>query len=222
MLRTVAFDFEGARQISQSARIVRGGEFPDAQYYSIDQIAAGNIALQQGNYAEALALFKNVQELDANAKFFMHWEWRLTADLESSNASLLSGNAANARTLADGLLKSALAVTDPYLHVLAWDLQARVAMAEHNSSAARESIQHALAIVDSSELDSGAWQTFATASQVYSNARELKLAQTYRDRAEACIFKIADSFEPEEPLRAIFLAAPPVRHVLSQKAMGKS
>jgi DNA-binding winged helix-turn-helix (wHTH) protein/tetratricopeptide (TPR) repeat protein len=222
MLRTVAFDFDGARQISQSARIVRGGEFPDAQFYSIDQIAAGNIALQQGKHSEALELFRNVQELDAHAKFFMHWQWRMTADLESSNASLLSGNAANARTLADGLLKSALAVSDPYLHVVAWDLQARVAMAENNSSAALESIQQALAIVDGSELDSGAWQTFATASQVYRNAGKLKIAETYRDRAEACIFKIADSFAPEEPLRAIFLAAPPVRHVLSQRAMGKA
>jgi hypothetical protein len=222
MLRTIAFDFDGARQISQSARTVREGEFPDAQYFSIDQIAAGNIALQQGKYSEALELFKNVQELDARAKFFMHWQWRMTADLESCNASLLSGNSANARTLADSLLKSALAVSDPYLHVLAWDLQARVAMAEDDSSAARESIQQALTIVDSSELDSGAWQTFATASQVFRNARERKLAETYRDRAEACIFKIADSFEPEEPLRAIFLAAPPVQHVLSQRAMGKA
>ena len=69
MLRAIAFDFEGARQICQAACNVRGGEFPDAQYYSIDQIAAGNIALQQGKYSEALEHFRQVQDLDVHTKF---------------------------------------------------------------------------------------------------------------------------------------------------------
>src|SRR5258708_40017717 len=109
----MAFDFEGARQICQATCNVRG-EFPDGQYYAIDQIAAGNMALQQGKCSEALEHFRQVQDLDAHAKFFMHWEWRMMADLESSNACLLSGNVVNARTAADGLLKSALATSDPY------------------------------------------------------------------------------------------------------------
>jgi tetratricopeptide (TPR) repeat protein len=217
MLRSIAFDFEGARKISQAARNVREGEFPDAQYYSIDQIAAGNIALQQRKYSEALEHFSRVQNLDVHAKFFMHWEWRIMADLESSNTWLLSGNAANARTLANGLLKSALATSDPYLHALAWDLQARVAMAECDLPGALESMQRALAIVESSEIQAGAWQTFATASQVYQHAQDLKTAETYRNRAESCLLQIANSFEPDEPLRATFLTAGPVRRILYEK-----
>src|ERR1700741_2066633 len=73
MLRAIAFDFEGAGQICQAARSVRGGEFPDAQYYSIDQIAAGNIALQREEYSEAVEHFRHVQDLDEPTKFFMHW-----------------------------------------------------------------------------------------------------------------------------------------------------
>ena len=222
MLRTIAFDFEGARQICQAARNVRGGEFPDAQYYSIDQIAAGNIALQQGKYSEALEHFRHVQDLDVHAKFFMHWEWRMMADLESSNAWLLSGNAVNARTAADGFLKSALSTSDPHLQALAWDLQARVAMAESDLQGARESIQRALAIVDRFEILCAAWQIFATASQVCRHARELKTAETYRDRAESCILQIVDSFEPDEPLRATFLTADPVRRILHGKVATKA
>jgi hypothetical protein len=37
----------------------------------------------------------------------MNWEWRMTAQLELSNAWLLSENFAKARTAADGVLKSA-------------------------------------------------------------------------------------------------------------------
>jgi tetratricopeptide (TPR) repeat protein len=222
MLRTITFDFEGARQICQAARNVREGEFPDAQYFSIDQIAAGNLALQQGKYSEALEHFRQVQDLDVHAKFFMHWEWRMMADLESSNAWLLSGNAVNARIAADRLLKSALATSDPHLQAVAWDLQARLATAESNLKGARESIQRALAIVDSSEIHAGAWQTFATASQVYRHAKELKTAERYRDRAESCILQIANSFEPDEPLRATFLAADPVHRILHGKVATKT
>jgi DNA-binding winged helix-turn-helix (wHTH) protein/tetratricopeptide (TPR) repeat protein len=221
MLRTVAFDFEGARQISQSARHVREGEFPDAQFSSIDQIAAGNLALHQRKYSEALENFRQVQNLDAHAQFFMHWEWRMVADLEASNAWLLSGNSVNARKVADALLKTALATSDPYMHALAWDLQARVAMAESDLPTARESIQRALEIVNGSEIENGAWQTFATASQIFHHAKDPKTAETYRDRAESCILQIANSFEPEEPLRATFLAADPVRQILQGIASAK-
>jgi len=219
-LRTMAFDFEGARQICQATCNVRG-EFPDGQYYAIDQIAAGNMALQQGRYSEALEHFRHVQDVDVHTKFFMHWAWRMMAHLESSNAWLSSGNIVNARTAADGFLKSALSTSDPYLQALAWDLKARVAMAESNLQGARESIQRALAIVDSSEIQGVAWQIFATASQVCRHAKELKTAGTYRDRAESCILQIVDSFEPDESLRATFLAAAPVRRVLGETPVNK-
>ena len=139
------------------------------------------------------------------------------ADLESSNAWLLSGNIVNARTVADGLLNSALSTSDPYLQALAWDLQARVAMAESDLRGARESIQRALAIVNSSEILAAAWQIFATASQVCKYAKELETAEAYSDRAEACVLKIANSFAADEPLRATFLSADPVRRILHRK-----
>jgi len=144
------------------------------------------------------------------------------ADLESGNAWLLSGNVVNARTPADRLLKSALATSDPYLQALAWDLRARVALAESDLQGARESIQQAVAIVDRFEILFAAWQTFATASQVYKDAKEVKTAEAYRARAESCILQIADSFEPDEPLRATFLASDPVRRILGVSAVSKA
>jgi len=220
-LRTAAFDFEGARQICQATCNARG-EFPDAQYYAIDQIAAGNMALQQGKYSEALEHFTHVQDLGAHTKFFMHWEWRMMAQLESGNAWLLSGNIVNARTAADGFLKSALPTSDPYLQALAWELKARVAMAERDSHRALESIQQALALVEKSEIAVAAWQVYGTAWQAYESVKQHKTAETNRERAEACILKIANSFAPDEPLRAMFLAAAPVRRILREKVVNKA
>jgi DNA-binding winged helix-turn-helix (wHTH) protein/tetratricopeptide (TPR) repeat protein len=220
-LRTLAFDFEGARRICQ-ASCNAAGEYPDEQSHAIDQMAAGNVALHQGKYSQALEHFKHVQDLEVHTKFFLHWAWRMMAQLESSNAWLLSGNIVNARTAADGFLKSALSTSDPHLQALGWELQARVALAESDLQAAREFLQQGLAIVDKFEILVAAWQTFATASQVYKYAKEVKTAEAYRDRAESCILKIADSFEPNEPLRATFLAATPVRSILGEKVVNKA
>ena len=95
-------------------------------------------------------------------------------------------------------------------------------MAESDLLGARESVQRALAIVDGSEIQGTAWQIFATASQVCRHAKELKTAERYRDRAESCILRIVDSFEPDEPLRATFLTADPVRRVLHGKVATKA
>jgi hypothetical protein len=60
----------------------------------------------------------------------------------------------------------------------------------------------------------GAWQVHATAWQLYLHAREDKPAEANRERAEACILKIANSFARDEPLRASFLSAPSIARVL--------
>jgi DNA-binding winged helix-turn-helix (wHTH) protein/tetratricopeptide (TPR) repeat protein len=219
-LRTMAFDFEGARRICQANCNARG-EFPDGQYYVVDQIAAGNIALHQGKYSQAIEHFRHVQELGVHTKFFMHWAWRVMGQLESVNASLLSGNIAEARTGADRSLQSALSTADPELRALAWEVKARVALSENDLPAACDRIQQALAIVDKFEIPVAAWQILASAWQIYQHANERKAAETYRDRAQASILKIANSFAPDEPLRATFLAAAPIRRILREKVTSK-
>ena len=144
------------------------------------------------------------------------------ADFESGNAWLLSGNAVNARTAAEGFLKSALSTSDPHLQALAWDLKTRVAMAESDLQSARESIEQALAIVDKFEILVAAWQVYGTAWQLHQRVKEHKTAETNRRRAETCILSIANSFAADEPLRTTFLSATPVRLILGEKVVNKA
>ncbi|MGC1903181.1 MAG: AAA family ATPase [Candidatus Acidiferrum sp.] len=219
-LRTVAFDFEGARRICQGTGKV-GGEYPDSQGETIDQMAAGCIALYGGEYGRAIEHFRNVLEPAVRTKFFRHWWWRLMARLESSNTWLMSGDLSRAGNAADSFLESALSTADPHLQTLAWNLTTRVAMAKNDFLGARESIQQALAIVDKFEILVAAWQVYATAWQVFQHLKEHKTAETNRERAETCILKIANSFAPDEPLRATFLAAAPVRRILRETPVNK-
>ena len=181
---------------------------------TISRIASGYIAIEQGDYARAIEHFRHICVPEVTVKFFLHWVWRMTAQLESGNAWLLSGDIPHARTAANESLEAALSTADPHLQALAWELKARVAMAENDLMGARDCIEHSLAIVDKFEILVAAWQAYATAGQLYQSVGEHHLAEMHRKRSQSCILKIADSFALEEPLRATFLAATPVHRIL--------
>ena len=167
----------------------------------------------------AIRLFGRVSDPVVTTKFFLHWTWRIFAQLELSNAWLLSGNIKKARTTADRFHESALSTADPHLQALAWELKTRVAIAEGDLASAQGHIQEALAIIDKFEILAAAWQVHGTASRLYTQLKDRKTAETHRERAKACILTIANSFDPDEPLRASFLAAAPVRRILDEKVV---
>ena len=220
-LRSIAFDFEGATRICRETGMV-GGDNPVAYGETIYQMAAGYLALYAGKYPQAIDHFRNVCEPAIPTKFFLHWWYRLMARLESINACLLSGNLPSARAAAKDFLLSALSTADPYLQALAWDLKARLAMTESDWHGARESMRQACGIVEKFEILVPAWQVYSTAWHLHERLKESQKAKASRKRAATCILKIADSFAPDEPLRATFLAAAPVRRILHDQTSTKS
>jgi len=58
--------------------------------------------------------------------------------------------------------------------------------------------------------------------EFYRQSKNEKGAEMHRKRAEARILKIANSFALEEPLRATFLTAAPVRRILGGKVGDKA
>ena len=221
-LRMLLFDFAGARQICDAlSEEASFGSFV-GQQQCLGRIAAGYMELERKEYTGALEQFTQAGESAATQKFFLRWAWRLTAEMEAGNAWLLAGNIPNARASADNYLQSALSTADPHLRALAWDLKARVAMAENDWASARKHIHCAIAIVEEFEVLVAAWQSYATAWRMCLHEKENKTAETNRQRAEACILKIANSLEPDEPLRATFLAAAPIREILHAKAKNRA
>jgi hypothetical protein len=72
-------------------------------------------------YDHAIEHFRQVRNPELTPKFFLHWIWRMTAQLGLSNVWLLSGNILNARLEADLFLESALSTADPHMQALAWE-----------------------------------------------------------------------------------------------------
>jgi hypothetical protein len=135
-----------------------------------------------------------------------------------SNVWLEAGDLSNARNEADGFLESALSTADPYLHVLAWEVSARVAIKHEEWAHAEESIRKALAVLNDFEIPLAAWRVHSTASEFCRRTQKGEAAEEHRGRARTAILVIANSFQPEEQLRKLFLSAAPIKGFVPEVA----
>src|SRR5262249_35504524 len=143
--------------------------------------------------------FAKVLDAKKIPKFFVHWYWRMNAQLGLGNVWLASGNVQKARLEADRFLESALSTAEPNLQALAWDLKPRVAMAEKDWTAAEENVEKALAVLRAFEIPTTAWRVHATRSDLDRQGKDGAAAETHRARAEAIILALANSFAPDDP-----------------------
>src|SRR5262249_22250802 len=125
------------------------------------------------------------------------------------------GNLPKAGVEADGFLESALAISDPNLRALAWDMKARIAMAMKDWNGAAGYIQEALAILENFDIPMATWRIHATAWDLYCHMNDRVTALNHRARAQAVILNIANSFERGEPLKESFLNAATIRGVFA-------
>jgi tetratricopeptide (TPR) repeat protein len=220
-LRIVAMDFAGAQQLCDTMIRSDSGD-PTGQPKTIAWFAAGNAAPLEGIYDQALENFRQVIDEEVTPKFFLHWYWRMQARFGVAKVWLAWGKLGNARIETGQLLEAALSTADPGLQALAWEVSARLAIANKDGKSAEKSLRNGLAILEKFEIPMAAWRLDRTAWVFYQQAKNEKAAEVHRKRAESCILKIANSFAPEEPLRATFLAAAPVRHILREKVAAKS
>jgi len=180
------------------------------------RIADGYAAIFQGNHEKAWESFAEVRDYEVTPRFFLHWHWRMHAELGATEARLSAGDIPNARREADGFLQSALSVGEPNLLAFAWEINSRVARAEENGRAARQHIDKALAIQKQFEIPVSGWLVHRTAWDTCRDEGDSERAEHHRLRAHELIMKIADSFEPDEPLRACFLGVPPIRRIFEE------
>jgi DNA-binding winged helix-turn-helix (wHTH) protein/tetratricopeptide (TPR) repeat protein len=212
-LRTTVLDFAGARELCEGMAARGTAAYWRGPSRSIGGIASGYAALEQGDYDDASRSFAGVLDPKKTPKFFLHWYWRMNARLGLSNVWLASGKLREARLEADRFLQSALSTDEPNLRALAWEVGARVAMAEKDLNAAEEKIERSLAVLQAFEIPTTAWRVHATRSDLYRQAGNDTAAEAHRARAEAIILALANSFAPDDPVRNAFLVAASVRRI---------
>jgi DNA-binding winged helix-turn-helix (wHTH) protein/tetratricopeptide (TPR) repeat protein len=224
-LRTVVLDFDGARRLCDTIADTATAYLPREHHernplQTIARLAAGYAELERGHHDDASRYFEQILDPAITPKFFLHWYWRMNAQLGLSNVWLAAGSLGRARTAADGFLASALSTAEPNLQALGWDMQARVSMAEKDWQGADRDIERGLAVLERFDVPTVAWRLHATRSELYRRSRNGDAAEVHRARAERVILSLANSFEPDEPLRRSFLAAGPVRRLLKPRGAG--
>ena len=220
-LRMLALDFEGSARVCDAILGMKTA-YPVAQPESITRIAKGYSAIAEG-FAEldkgrckhAVELFGHVLDPQNTPKFFLHWMWRMTAQLGVTESWFYSNEIEKASPEADTFLHSALETADPHLQALAWEIQTRVAVAKKDWGRADDCLHKALEIVHGFEVPVAGWQVHATAWRLFESKQQYAEAESHREQAQACILKIADSFPKGEPLRESFLSAAPITRILS-------
>ncbi len=89
-LHTLGFDFVGARQLCESLMRTRE-DVPPAQLETIARLASGYIELEHGRYDQAARYFEEIRDCEVTPKFFLHWYWRMQAQLGLTHVRLASG-----------------------------------------------------------------------------------------------------------------------------------
>jgi tetratricopeptide (TPR) repeat protein len=214
-----AMDFAGALAICNSTLpLVRDPELrptPDSRtpfpVIRICLILTGTAETALGNYESALEHL--LLDMDPLPIVFA-WYWRMPLESALTELWLAKGDLAQARPQAERFLKIALATAEHTWQALAWEVNARIAMAELELTKAHDCVAKGLSAMEGFEVPLAAWRVHATAFELYQNSGDRDLAERHLALSRATIMKLANSMSAEEPLRQKFLSAPMVRKIL--------
>jgi hypothetical protein len=144
------------------------------------------------------------------------WAWYGRIQLESALTELwlAKGDLAQARQQAERFLEIALATAEHTWQALAWEVNARAAMAELDLTRAHDCITNGFSAMEGFEVPLAAWRVHATAFELYRNSGDRDSAERHLAMSRATIMKLANSMSAEEPLRQKFLSAPMIRNIL--------
>jgi len=148
-------------------------------------------------------------------------DWYCRIMLQSSLAELWldKGDLAQARAAAARFLNLALATAEHTWQTLAWEMNARVAMADRDVDYAQKCIGNALSIAESFEVPLADWRAHATAAELYDRIGKPGPSHQHRRLSASGILRLANSLDPDEPLRKAFLSASAVRPLLASEPL---
>jgi len=142
------------------------------------------------------------------------WYWRMQLQSSLTELWLAKGDVRQARIEGEQLLQVTLATAERTWQALAWETNARIAIADTAVERAGDCIAKALSTMQGLEVPLAAWRVHATAAELYQATNNIDSANHHRELSRATIRKLADSLDLNERLRKIFLSAPLVSRII--------
>jgi hypothetical protein len=176
-------------------------------------LLTGSAETALGNYESALEhLLAARAIMDRSAVIFV-WIWRMPLESALTELWLAKGDIVQARLQAERFLAITLAKAERTWQVLAWEMNARVAMAAHDLTRAQDCIAKGLSAMEGFEVPLAAWRVHATAFELYQHSGDRDSAERHLAHSREAFMKLANSL-PTEELRQTYLSAPVVRKIL--------
>jgi DNA-binding winged helix-turn-helix (wHTH) protein/tetratricopeptide (TPR) repeat protein len=214
-----AQDFRGVLEICDSALPLQRdpalGTAPGGRLRRM-LIFSGLASVALADYTRALEDFSMAaRDMDCRTAF-LDWYWRMPLAAGLTEFWLAKGDRPRARLEAERFLDLSLATAERTWQGLAWEIYARIALANRDHDSARERIEKAVLTVQGFEVPLAAWRVHATAADIEEQSGNRKSARSHRDASCATILQLANSLPEQEPLRKTFLASPAVARVLGR------
>jgi tetratricopeptide (TPR) repeat protein len=224
-LHLQAFDYKSTLALCESARALgRDSTLRTAPGWPIGYprqvrnalICSASASAALGNHTRALEDFSAARSDMNRQSVLFDWYWRMALAAGLTELWLAMGDRVRARTEAEHFLQISLDTADRHWQGLAWESNARVALADQNYHRARECIGKAVATVQGFEVPLAAWRVHATAADIEEESGNPGSVRFHRDISRSTILQLANSLPEREPLREIFLSAPLVSRILNR------
>ncbi|HXO32417.1 MAG TPA: AAA family ATPase [Candidatus Acidoferrales bacterium] len=209
-----AMDFAGAQQILESSRLVVT-PVPTLDRFWL--IWAGAAEAGLGHYERALEYLLKCREKMDQHPTITDWYNRMPLQWTLTEVWLSKGDLEKARVEAEQFLRVTLASEERTFRALAFEANARIAIAEQKFARAQDLTTKALEAMDGFEVPLAHWRVHGTAAELHGRLGNRDLAERHRESSCATIMKLANSLPAEEPLRNTFLSAPLVSKILGDR-----
>lgn len=167
-----------------------------------------------GNYALAREHLVTLRDEMDHHTVIHDWHHRMVLQSALAELWLASGDLQQARAETEKFLEGTQQTAERTWQALAWEMSARVAMAELDITRAQDCIAKGLSTMEGFEVPLASWRVHAVAAELHERTGENELAKSYLALSRETIMKLANSLPAKEPLRTTFLADPMVRKVL--------
>jgi len=215
LVHLFAADFAGVKAIGES---IRSSVFTPSGIRTCN-LLIGSAEAGLGNHEGALDHLTKVRDEMSRNPMMDDWYQSMPLQAGLVELWLRKGELAKARREAELFLDVTLATSERTYQGLAWEANARVAIAEHEWDREEECIAKGLSTVEGYDVPIAAWRLHGAAAKLYTRAGNTDLAEQQGKLGRATIMKLANSLAAEDPLRTTFLSSKAVRGVLEGQSV---
>jgi DNA-binding winged helix-turn-helix (wHTH) protein len=209
-----AMDFNGVRDICASI-LPAFADPTSTPWRRLCRVLAAGAETGLGKHESALDDLLAVQRDMAQRAVIHDWYCRLVLQSVLTDLLLAKGDLARAREAGEAFLAITGATAERTWQALAWEANARIALASLDLHRAQACIGEGLSTMSGFDVPLAAWRVHATAAELSERLGDTETAKHHRELGRRTVLQLANSLELEDPLRARFLSTPSVAAILA-------